>query len=313
MSRRARDRVLLIAGGILAALLCLSVLTAAFATVREPNCSGCHTDVAESHAALPHAEVACISCHGGTSRTGRIAYRLVVMYHMRMPFLPFVGDTAAVDSTRCTQCHDRGAQPALVASRGIRINHRACTEGLQCVLCHGGVGHELTERWASQYSMNQCLRCHLRKNVYSEAGCEQCHDGQFDPLVRTTRSSFALVHGANWQQTHGMGDLQTCAGCHQSSVCARCHGELVPHDSRTIIAQHGRVAKDPQNQCASCHRQQAFCDGCHGIEMPHPDGFLQEHSTITRKLSQAVCDRCHLTSDCTACHHAHIHPGGATP
>jgi hypothetical protein len=107
--------------------------------------------------------------------------------------------------------------------------------------------------------------------------------------------------------------LQTCGACHESTFCGRCHGALVPHDSRTIISQHGSAAAKADNQCATCHRETAFCDGCHGISMPHPSGFLAHHSAVTAKTSSDVCDRCHDSEDCNACHRAHIHPGGAHP
>ncbi|MCL2491391.1 MAG: hypothetical protein FWE87_01385 [Coriobacteriia bacterium] len=234
------------------------------------------------------------------------------MYDMRLSWSPFIADTSSVSNSHCVSCHKAEEYARIVDARGIRIDHEVCTSGLRCVVCHSGVGHELIDSWTSQYSMNQCLRCHVSRNVYSEDGCEQCHSGRFQPLSQAARSSFSLVHGANWQNTHGLGDVGTCGACHDNTMCGRCHGDLVPHDSRIIVSQHGSVAKDEQNRCGTCHREQAFCDGCHGIEMPHPDGFLNEHSAITRQVSQEVCDKCHLDDDCSACHSAHIHPGGAT-
>jgi len=279
----------------------------------DPSCGRCHEQIVESHEAYPHAQQECIACHGGTSQAQRLSYRMTVMYRMRLPFTLFASDAAGLSDARCLTCHDRTTRTGIITSRGVRINHRASTEDMRCVVCHGNVGHELIESWPSKYSMNQCLRCHQSKSVYSEAGCEQCHDGKLNPLAKTSRSSFSLVHGPNWEQMHGLGDLKTCAACHESSMCGRCHGALVPHDSRTIIAQHRTAAIEANNKCATCHKDQSFCDGCHGIAMPHPRGFLSEHSAITHQVSRAVCDRCHVSEDCTACHRAHIHPGGATP
>jgi len=311
---KSSSNVLIIAGAAsLLTLLCLALLPGAIALVWTPNCDTCHEDIAQSQRHFPHAEQSCISCHGGTTRAQRLSYQMTVMYQMRLPVWPFQADTLGISNTHCQSCHESDRASGVTVSRGIRIDHSVCTAQIRCTVCHAGIGHELADSWTSRYSMNQCLRCHQSKSVYSEEGCEQCHEGRHQPLTEAAPSSFALVHGANWEQTHGLGDIQTCAACHDSTMCARCHGELVPHDSRTVVSQHGRVAIDPGNQCDTCHRDASFCDGCHGIDMPHPSGFLQEHSAITRRLTREVCNRCHLPDDCNACHSAHVHPGGATP
>ena len=312
MSRAHKDRGIIIVAAVVLACLVLYLLPGAIATVWVPACVRCHSDIADSQGGLPHADQACISCHGGSTPLARLTYRYTVMYHMVLPLSPLQADTARIHNDHCRSCHTVDEGLGIVVARGIRIKHQACTADIRCIVCHGAVGHELESSWSSHYSMNQCLRCHLQKSVYSDDGCEQCHEGKYRPLSKGSRSSFSLVHGKNWKQTHGLGDIKTCSACHDEAMCGRCHGQLVPHDSRTIITKHGKVAADPENKCASCHREQSFCMDCHGIVMPHPERFLQEHSAITRALPDGTCDKCHLSNDCDACHNAHIHPGGAS-
>jgi hypothetical protein len=45
--------------------------------------------------------------------------------------------------------------------------------------------------------------------------------------------------------------------------------------------------------------------------MPHPSTFLKDHSRISFSLSDETCLRCHIQNDCSSCHAAHTHPGGA--
>jgi len=309
MNRRGKDTLLICAAVAVFAVLFLSAAPALVATVWVPDCVSCHEKSSTTQEGMPHQDQACVSCHGGQAISERISYRMTVMYRMVLPQDLFHADARSITNKRCLACHE---VEGIRVARGIRIDHKTCIQDQSCIACHGDVGHERSGDWTARYSMGQCLRCHLSQAVYSDDDCTMCHVGRYQPLTSKQNSSFSLVHSENWEQTHGMGDVTTCAACHDESTCARCHGQLVPHDMRFIVARHGTVANQPDNQCGTCHREQSFCDGCHGIEMPHPARFLQDHSAITYEVGSEVCDTCHLPNDCNACHKAHVHPGGAS-
>ena len=155
--------------------------------------------------------------------------------------------------------------------------------------------------------MNVCLDCHNSSTVRSD--CTTCH-AERSMSQRVSTGEWQVTHGPNWKQTHGMGDLDTCAACHPTNFCVRCHGISLPHGP-DFIKLHPTLALTNRQDCTVCH-QQSFCDNCHGLPMPHPAAFTPAHPTIVQKQGTAVCMRCHIQDDCTNCHIAHVHPGGAT-
>ncbi|MRR12541.1 hypothetical protein EG835_08775 [bacterium] len=153
--------------------------------------------------------------------------------------------------------------------------------------------------------MGSCVDCHT--SVGAPITCEACHTEGYerDDLLR---GPFRVTHGANWKQTHGMGDLRQCVLCHQQTDCASCHGTGVPH-ARDFGTTHGTVSQSAEADCSSCH-EPLFCTDCHGIEMPHDPLFLPEHSDIATNAEDPSCMRCHTVEDCARCHAQHVHPGG---
>lgn len=154
--------------------------------------------------------------------------------------------------------------------------------------------------------MESCLRCHGQQGGVVE--CDTCHQGR-RAEERLVSGSWAVTHGPQWQKTHGMGDMYTCAACHARGSCDKCHGVGLPHDSKLRV-EHPALARDSRAKCASCH-QPAFCSGCHGVQMPHPADFKQQHGSIAVQRGREVCQSCHVQTDCDRCHIMHIHPGGA--
>jgi hypothetical protein len=116
------------------------------------------------------------------------------------------------------------------------------------------------------------------------------------------------VHGPDWRQTHGLGNLKTCKACHEPDKCVGCHGMPIPHDP-AFPGLHGQyVIERGTQECFVCHRQEA-CRGCHGIEMPHREDYLKTHTADVEKLGEKLCARCHDKSTCDDCHTQHAHPG----
>ena len=161
--------------------------------------------------------------------------------------------------------------------------------------------------WPKTATMNVCLDCHDSARVRSK--CTTCH-AERTMAQRVSTGEWQVTHGPAWKQTHGMGDLKTCAACHPNDFCVRCHGIPLPHNA-DFLRTHPASALSNRSDCSVCHKQ-TFCDNCHGLPMPHPVAFTPLHPSIVRQRGQGMCLRCHVQDDCTNCHIKHVHPGGAT-
>lgn len=269
-------------------------------------CAGCHNEQAFTQAtkASSHADVSCVVCHAGPGIADRVNFGARQAYMMLVPIIH--RDSNVEYDSRCIACHDD--LDDVVFSDGIKIAHETCAVGSTCTDCHGRVTHGPLEGvWTSTYEMDLCLECHTTTDAKQD--CAKCHEGRNEG-DRTVKGAWAVTHGPDWERTHGMGNLDTCAACHLDGRCAKCHGAGVPHGV-TFLGTHGEVAESPKGDCASCHEDD-FCDECHsGVEMPHPVGFLEVHSDLVDQDGDTACLNCHQKADCDTCHVAHVHPGGA--
>jgi hypothetical protein len=294
------------------AFICFVVLSVAAVSATGaflPRCGLCHKGGAfgKATAASAHRAVDCAACHVGSTVGARTAFAFGQVTHLASALLPSAASqSAAVTDDRCRSCH-RDVENAVVVRNGLRVKHQACAKGATCVSCHSNTAHGAAVRWARTYNMDLCLHCH--GPVPKLAKCDLCHQDR-KTEERLTTGPWVITHGANWRQTHGMGDEFTCPTCHPKGYCDQCHGPGLPHppDFRTT---HPAVATDPKAKCSSCHKT-TFCSDCHGgLQMPHPKSFVETHSKTVTTGGSAVCDRCHSKADCTTCHVMHVHPGGA--
>ena len=191
----------------------------------------------------------------------------------------------------------------VVDAGGLRVKHSVCGTGRTCTDCHSPTAHGQAVSWPRTVTMEMCFDCHVTTEGPTE--CDSCHTDR-RPSDRAQSSTFAVTHGPNYEQTHGMGRMTTCTACHEDSKCAGCHGAGVPHGAR-FPGKHGGFALDPSAECMSCHREE-FCNDCHGTQMPHPDSFMARHPDLVEQFGQESCNRCHAEPDCTECHVKHVHP-----
>lgn len=292
----------------LAGLIVLLALALGVTAATLPGCTLCHSApafVEQTHKS-GHDEVACTRCHVQPGAASRLAYAYHVIFGMWLRVAPvYSGPLASIPDDTCLSCHE-SVMKQVVTAGGLSIEHSQCSKGRLCTDCHSQTAHGVAVRWAKTSQMNQCLDCHATTKVRS--ACATCHAAR--PVQqRVATGEWAVTHGPNWKQTHGMGDLPTCASCHPDDFCARCHGIPLPHDA-SFIRTHPAAAQTNRDNCTVCHAQ-AFCDNCHGLEMPHPVTFTPIHSSIVKQRGTAVCYRCHVQDDCTNCHVKHVHPGGA--
>ncbi len=297
-----------IIAGIVVLIALLVVAVVATAAVKLPGCDSCHKDAdfKTETAATAHAAVPCVDCHVATQVIERIQYGAHVV---SLPIQSLLRSDSralgAVDDGSCLSCHE-DVMTSTVQARGLRIDHKVCAVDAACTDCHSTTAHGDQVSWKRASNMDACLRCHGQQGKLVE--CDTCHVAR-ESGDRLKSGPWVVTHGPNWKTTHGMGDAYTCAACHQSGYCDRCHGVGLPHDAN-LMEQHPALAADPGARCTSCHEAK-FCDTCHGIEMPHPANFKQGHSTLVEAEGDDMCRTCHGASDCVECHVMHIHPGGA--
>ncbi len=315
---RAKLRALKIITWVIVILAVLAILPAIAATAGTPACSNCHTDEVKAQKQTAHANVDCTACHEGSTGITRWAFRQTVVYGMVLKIVPLSGTQAGIPDASCVACHESGTigtgAKGLVTANGLHIEHADCSKGQTCVSCHGDSGHTVPDEMTTRYTMDACVSCHSENQIDS-SDCKSCHvdspEKKSLDKAGISASTFSVTHGKDWKQMHGTGDQTTCSACHESKDCARCHGPLVPHD-RYIVSMHGKAAADPDNKCGTCHTDEKFCSDCHGVEMPHPSNYLKVHAADAAGAGEKKCYNCHAKSDCTTCHDAHVHPGGAT-
>lgn len=294
------------------------LLLVGYTAIALPGCVTCHIAADKDAGAsasdmakvameyTPHKDVACIDCHVGTGFVPRVSFGVQETFSMMIPLIGSDSfDAPSSYEPRCMRCHT--SLEGTLENNGIKIKHSSCAVEDSCVACHKTTAHRTKDGPTGSYTMDGCYSCH--SSLQNSKDCTLCHA---DKGARTgqTNSSWAVTHGPNWETTHGMGNLDTCATCHKPETCVKCHGTGVPHTSN-FFNLHGAAAKDKGQNCVSCHKPK-FCSDCHnGFDMPHPKGFLQKHSSIAKNDKDPSCLKCHSINDCNGCHAAHVHPGGA--
>jgi hypothetical protein len=265
---------------------------------------------AQAQAGTAHRGIPCVRCHGSSlagyaAIRGREAGDMWPRFVLSLGSAEVTGAGDPLSSAGCLGCHS-AISTGVVSAHGLRMKHETCVkQGQSCLECHGATAHGTASRAVRGPSMDECVTCH--DGTTASAKCDLCHTAKL-PSDRIAKGPWAVTHGANWQQTHGLGDLRTCRVCHASDYCRRCHGIDLPHPE-SFPLNHGQLALKSRAQCLQCHNEKTFCTSCHGIAMPHPAGFLPAHSKIARGFSDPTCAHCHPSGTCDACHTKHTHPG----
>jgi hypothetical protein len=291
-----------------AVVLVLLAVVAVLGVGTTPVCSACHAPQATALAKTAHTRIACASCHFAAS--GPVSSRLDVIFRMAPASLGGVRLTSPgklVGNAPCLACHPKLLDAGMVKRNGLTINHTTCVTSTGCENCHGQAMHGSAARYVRTPSMAACIACHTARKA--TLSCSACHA---EPTASTKGADpeWTRTHGADWKAMHGTGDLRSCAACHPSGYCKKCHHVDYPHPAN-IGTLHGALSrKAGVDACLTCHKQRAYCSACHGIEMPHPSGFLQKHPHIATSTKDPHCVRCHVSSDCVQCHIYHTHPGG---
>lgn len=303
--RRRALRDWLITGGV---VLCVALVAFGFwDTSQSSTCASCHTEQAERLAGSQHATLSCYDCHLDSpwSYLEQKNEEFLRMYPRAVSGVTLDGPGRRVSREACSRCHGNGPY-GTHEGKGLRVSHDDCAPiPTLCDTCHGTIAHGDAVRWSRTAVMDDCLACH--QTVNAPVKCETCHAGKLG-RERLTSGPWQVTHGAQWRDTHGMGNLATCATCHPDAKCIKCHKTEIPHQEG-FFNTHGKQALVKDAKCLDCHTNKSWCTSCHGSEMPHPRGFLKVHSDSAKSYTDPLCLRCHAPEDCKNCHEAHTHPG----
>jgi hypothetical protein len=191
----------------------------------------------------------CTSCHSGVPHSASLAT-------LELPGMAACGTchsqqlAANKRMDNCATCHanpqtgvalveySRWVKPAF-HDESFRQKHPswARNPGAQCYICHTGVSSTATP----------------------DQRCEQCH-----------RTMKPASHTVRWRDdVHGKFaalDRETCATCHVSDTCVRCHNQT-PRSHQPLAffkgGAHARLAMLNERSCFVCHTFANTCAECH--------------------------------------------------
>lgn len=288
--------------GVAVSLWLLALVAAGFAATSASTCtSGCHSmrPYAAHGGAEEHAGLTCQDCH----RLGFVSGGVALHRRFFAQAVGRVPASAPTDDAPCRSCHKRLATRTVVAS-AVRVRH-AELWSRPCVDCHGGIGHKIEGRVYGVSQMQECVECHS-VSARDPKSCDFCHHPNADDTAEEA-TLWRATHGPNWDDTHGMGDLESCISCHQPAQCADCHGVPLPHNEAWPQVHGLGLTAEYRTLCEDCH-EPTWCSGCHGIDMPHAGTFLKEHDDQAATLGMDVCMKCHIKGACDDCHLRSSHP-----
>ena len=244
------------------------------------DCRGCHAPEAIENAAyVPHSALAPQVVSGTWAN---IKFSHVAHFKLRDQY-----------KLNCTTCHSDLVTSTTLASLNL-------PKMIDCVGCH-----ETSKALPAEFRMSNCHTCHVdnqsgaipashtryikpafhtesfRKHHTVEASapgakCFVCHTNVAPEAAATAQCTschqvmLPASHTARWRDDlHGKYaaiDRESCATCHVTDFCSRCHNELprthVPL-SPFINGGHAKLAMINKRSCFACHTFQDTCAECH--------------------------------------------------
>ena len=194
------------------------------------DCTTCHASIPESRGladlALP-AMTDCLACHD-TSK------KLAAQFRMSNCATCHTDPVSGV----APPSHLLGVKPPS-HTESFRTEHSeaAAESGAKCFACHQNVTPSVGVK-------NQCLNCHqvMRPASHTARWRDDIH------------GKFAAI------------DRLSCATCHGTDYCIRCHNELPrSHQPLPLFkgGAHAQLAMLNQRACLTCHTFENTCAKCH--------------------------------------------------
>lgn len=290
-------------------VLLIPPLVSLYVTSQPSVCRICHEMRDESAALLKssHQKVSCRTCHEERGVTGWLVGRLD---GQRMVLAWLFGSykrpvRANLEDENCLSCHRKDIKTTRI-SNGIRNSHRQLSSAkYRCTDCHNSVAHGRAIPLKNGPTIEKCAQCH--NGDLASNKCELCHPSEMK-LMGRSRAPWNVTHGSQWKSAHGMGNLGSCALCHSTQFCSRCHKIELPH-TEVWWEKHGLDAIAFPGVCQTCHSKE-LCNACHQSKMPHPTSWLKDHPKEAEKSGEKSCLTCHRERNCQNCHERHAHPYG---
>ena len=321
-----------------------------------PSCQGCHAGAKDSTRSIWPSANDCATCHDGTvekkvdwappdrSRPSNLRFSHFKHAEEATERLPR-------DSVVCGSCHLPGRAPWMRVRR---------TEVRQCLDCHD----VRTAHLAAPDTA--CGTCHF--SLAEAKALAEDRVGRFPAPPSHREPEFIERHGELAKPRAEKGApvavSQSCATCHARDFCITCHVNapevpviqaLAPdprslaiktkldapatHADPEFIQQHGWMADQQRQKCATCHTQES-CRTCHvaqpGVAIAmhsagsgrgrgaaverrrpasHGDDFTDRHGPIASATPRS-CAACHARTECLDCHRPNAasapgyHPAG---
>jgi hypothetical protein len=232
------------------------------------------------------------------------------LFDLSMPAAPIAkGSEQALIMYRglaCFDCHNILTMDP--TDTGVLFSHaKHLARGFHCGQCHGSGAHTKMIRPGH----DQCLGCHDGKTAPSR--CVLCHADRSKIEPETHTASYIQTHGKHVQATK---EFAKCHECHDDVWCTECHGVTMPHPRnwaenvygndaagnrvKLIGAGHGPHARKQEGLCYRCHLP-SDCEACHHTQMPHRTDYIRQHP-VTMDQKDRVCSNCHTSKFCEDCH-----------
>jgi len=265
-----------------------------------PQCAACHSKAGMKPLLSPDSVTRdCRGCHAPEAiekpgSGGKLAPQLVSGAWANIKFSHVahfkVRDQYKLD---CSTCHS-----SILTSTS--LENQNLPKMIECVGCH-----ETSKAMAAEFRMSNCQTCHVdnpsgprpashtryikpdfhtesfRKHHSAEASapgakCFVCHTNvspQAAAAAQCTSCHQAMLpasHTARWRDDiHGKYaamDRESCATCHATDYCSRCHNELprthVPL-APFVNGGHAKLAMINKRSCFACHTYENTCAECH--------------------------------------------------
>lgn len=314
-------KVLLVAFGVVSAILILLITGSVDFYSRISNCTACHEmkQSYESWKTSSHSSVHCNSCHRRNPSEGMFSSEGTAISRIIDHFAKAKKDPKAhVSKENCLSCHSSIKKRIKTNSNNLIVSSMSLhiSAGYTCTHCHKDFVHEKnTESGSSRADkqMKNCISCHKREEVSVE--CETCHYGTQDHVDRIAqRSGYKLKKGEDCKVCHTEKDsnktnhkkaMQNVGGYKGLETCDKCH---VCDAKEVENSVHSRL-KTKVTHIPGIKEQMGMADKA---AFPSTWAYQLERKNGTVKSSG--CGQCHVGAsalptpemaskiDCLICH-----------
>jgi len=235
---------------------------------QQPNCAGCHPEIAARLPESAHASLGCLGCHPK---------------YVTVPHPPGLG------LPQCADCHPTAEATYITGAHGIAVR-AGNTAAPDCAACHG-TAHELPFARSEKFRLSvpkMCGGCHpdVAKNYLESIHGTAFESGNFDaPFCSTCHGNHVQVPLANVGALGQPGLIRdTCASCHANLLLARRYQLPLTVVQSFNNTYHGLALKAGNLAVANC-------GSCHRVHLVLPSS--DPRSSVNQANLPATCGKCH--------------------